>query len=165
MDSKGWIKLDRKLLDHPLWEDKPFSKGQAWIDILFLAEWKARYVMVGGRRRKAKAGQCWTTLSTLADRWGWSKEKVRRFLQSLERDAIVSLFVTADGTRLTVEKWGKYQHAVSDSETADETATVFPTNNIKKEESDAPFGADDADGDGMTKEEWDEFLRVQDGGH
>lgn len=162
MDSKGWIKLDRKLLDHPLWKDKPFSKGQAWIDILFLAEWKARYVMVGGKRREAKAGQCWTTLSALAERWGWSKEKVRRFLQSLERDAIVSLLVTADGTRLTVEKWGKYQHVVSDDETDDETASVVSTNNIKKKEETAPFGADDPDDEGgMTEEEWNELIPIQ----
>lgn len=160
MGSKGWILLDRKLLDHSLWDDKPFSKGQAWIDILFLVEWKARYVMVGDKRRKAKPGQCWTTLSTLAERWGWSKEKVRRFLQSLERDDIVSLFVTANGTRLTVEKWDEYQHVVSDSETDDETATVFPTNYIKKERIDAPFGGEDPDDEGMTEEEWNELVRI-----
>lgn len=159
MDSKGWIKLDRNLLDHPLWKEKPFSKGQAWIDILFLAEWKAQYVRVGGKKKKVNPGQCWVTLNALAQRWGWSKETVRRFLRKLERDGSVSLLVTEYGTRLTVGNWRLYQRDVSASETESETVGEFPTIYIKNEEERTdPFGEEE---DGMTEEEWNEFIRVQ----
>lgn len=157
MERKGWIKLDRNLLDHPLWKEKPFGKGQAWIDILFLVEWKAQYVRVGGKKRKVNPGQCWLTLNALAQRWGWSKETVRRFLRRLERDGSVSLLVTEHGTRLTIENWRLYQRAVSESETESETVGEFPTIYIKnKEEITDPYGDDE----GMTEEELREFLRV-----
>ena len=157
MERKGWIKLDRNLLDHPLWKEKPFGKGQAWIDILFLVEWKAQYVRVGGKKRKVNPGQCWLTLNALAQRWGWSKETVRRFLRRLERDGSVSLLVTEHGTRLTIENWRLYQRAVSESETESETVGEFPTIDIKnKEEIPDPYGDDE----GMTEEELREFLRV-----
>lgn len=158
MDSKGWIRLDRNLLDHPLWKEKPFSKGQAWIDILLITNWKTSTDRVGGKKKKSKPGQRWTTLSELAARWGWSKESVRRFLRSLERDGCVSLYVTGLGTRLTVEKWALYQHDVSDDETADETVGELSTINInKKEITTDPFGDED---EGMTEEELCEYLRI-----
>ena len=30
----GWVKVHENLNDHWLWEDRPFAKGQAWIDLL-----------------------------------------------------------------------------------------------------------------------------------
>ena len=33
----GWIKIHRDILYHEIWSDKPFSKGQAWIDLILLA--------------------------------------------------------------------------------------------------------------------------------
>ncbi len=164
MESKGWVKLDRNLLEHPLWKDKPFSKGQAWIDILLNVHWKNSTDRVGGKKKRSKAGQCWTTLGALSARWGWPKESVRRFLHRLECDGSVSLYVTADGTRLTVGNWASYQHDVSDDVTDGETAGGFPTNNIKnKEERSDPLEGDDPDDEGMTEEEWNEFIRVQAG--
>lgn len=35
--GKGWVPISRQLQDHWLWNDKPFSKGQAWIDLIMLA--------------------------------------------------------------------------------------------------------------------------------
>ena len=37
MENTGWIKTYRSILKHWIWEEKPFSKGQAWIDMLLLA--------------------------------------------------------------------------------------------------------------------------------
>ena len=164
MESKGWVKLDRNLLEHPLWNEKPFSKGQAWIDILLSVHWKNSTDRIGGKKKKSKPGQCWTTLGELSERWGWHKESVRRFLHKLECDGSVSLYVTADATRLTVENWASYQHDVSDDVTGSVSGSVFPTYYIKnKEERSDPLRGDDPDDQGMTEEEWNEFIRVQAG--
>ena len=32
--SKGWIKLHRSMFDNDLWTAEPFTKGQAWIDLI-----------------------------------------------------------------------------------------------------------------------------------
>ena len=34
----SYIKLDRGLKNNSLWLEKPFSKGQAWVDLLMLAQ-------------------------------------------------------------------------------------------------------------------------------
>ena len=169
MNKDGnWIKVNRSILNQPFWKEKPFSKGQAWIDLLLTVHWKNGYDQVGGCRRKAKAGQLWITYQGLADRWGWHKENVRRFLKQLECDATVTLNVTPFGTLLTLKNWGLYQHSVTDDVTDDVTESVFPTIYIKKEEEGAkefpPSGGNDPDDEGMTEEEWNGLVRVQNGG-
>ncbi len=46
----GWIRLDRAILDNPMWSSKfePFTKGQAWIDILLNANYKPSFFFVRG---------------------------------------------------------------------------------------------------------------------
>jgi len=34
---EGWIRLYRKMQDNPLWTSEPFTRGQAWIDLLMIA--------------------------------------------------------------------------------------------------------------------------------
>ena len=38
--AKGWVVIYRSIMDNPLWEDKPFSRGQAWIDMILLSSHK-----------------------------------------------------------------------------------------------------------------------------
>ena len=35
--QKGFVGVHRSLQEHWLWDEKPFSKGQAWIDLIMLA--------------------------------------------------------------------------------------------------------------------------------
>ena len=37
-DASGWIKVSRAIQEHWVWDEKPFSKGQAWIDLLLCGE-------------------------------------------------------------------------------------------------------------------------------
>ena len=43
----GYIKLHRSLMDNPLWTEKPFSRGQAWVDLLMLANRKIARSLMG----------------------------------------------------------------------------------------------------------------------
>jgi len=36
-EGKGWIRVYRSIQEHWLWQEKPFSKGQAWLDLLLSA--------------------------------------------------------------------------------------------------------------------------------
>ena len=38
--SKGFISLHRELQDHWLWHSEKFTKAQAWVDLLMLANHK-----------------------------------------------------------------------------------------------------------------------------
>ena len=104
-----FIKLNRGITDHWLWETKPFSPGQAWIDLLLMAAWKTAPREWKGSFVIQHRGDVLTTLKTLADRWGWSEKKVRRFLGVLEQDGMLTKKGQAKGTILTIENYTKFQ--------------------------------------------------------
>ena len=85
--DRGYIKLYREIDEKPLWDDKPFTEGQAWIDLLLLACWKPRVVKIRGIKIKLNPGQLIGARQYLADRWGWgSRWKVDRFMTDLKTD-------------------------------------------------------------------------------
>lgn len=106
--SEGYIKLYRKLTAHPLWEDKPFSKGQAWIDLLLLANHGETRFYLGNVLVPAKAGQVVTSEVKLSARWGWSRQKVRDFLRLLEADGMLVKKPERKWTVLTLCNYALY---------------------------------------------------------
>ena len=89
--KSGWIKLYRQLADNDLWLLEPFTKGQAWVDLLLLANHKPALMTIkNGKIISLERGDCGISILGLADRWQWSREKVKRFLNTLEREKQVS---------------------------------------------------------------------------
>lgn len=107
MADKGWIKLNRKIQDHWIWSDHEYTF--AWIDLLLLVNHDNRKILVDGKPTVIKRGQVLTSIQKLADRWGWSRNRVYRFLGTLEQDNMVTRVGTPNGTTLTIENYGKYQ--------------------------------------------------------
>ena len=110
MDTNGFIKLHRSLTRHWLWSDKPFSKGQAWVDILLLATWKDSKELYRGKLVQRSPGEVSASILWFADRWGWHRDTVRRFLATLEADGMATIETTTQGTTLTVANWAMYQN-------------------------------------------------------
>lgn len=108
--DKGWISLYRAVKDGWLWEDKPFARGQAWIDLLLQANHKERKVLSKGELVTVKRGSFLTSDEKLADRWGWTRKKVRTYLDVLEKEQMVTLNRSPKGTSLSIVNWGLYQH-------------------------------------------------------
>lgn len=119
--SKGWIALHRSLLDHYLWEDKPFSKGQAWIDLLLIANYEDKKAIRQGEFITYRRGSVNRSIHSLAERWGWDKRKVKRFLMALESDGMVSVNSTTRGTTITIEKYSVYQSGGTTDSTSNGT--------------------------------------------
>ena len=106
----GWFKVDRSIKDHWLWKDnEPFDKRSAWIDLIMMANIKDFKTHYKGKLVMRKRGDVNTSTRFLAERWGWSRNKVIRFLRLLESDEMVSLHGTTDGTTITVENYSKFQ--------------------------------------------------------
>ena len=121
--GKGWIKLHRKLADDPLWLSEPFTKGQAWVDLLMMVNHEDRKIIIRNNIVHVKAGQRIISIEQLAHRWRWSRGKVRRFLKMLENDASIS--TTCDrtnGTSVTIEKWAFYQGERPSNGTSNDTS-------------------------------------------
>jgi len=109
--SCGWIKIHRKVQGNPLWKSKPFSKGQAWIDLLLKTNHKAgSRLLLGNRTLTLQTGQVLTSQKRLSEEWGWSRRKVSNFFQTLfENGQIGTPESTPHYTLVTVANWASYQ--------------------------------------------------------
>lgn len=107
--KSNYIKLNRSMMDHWLWEAKPFSPGQAWIDLLMMASWKSGQRAWKGGFVDVERGDVLTSMKALAGRWGWTEKKVRTFIAALEKDGMVVKKGRARGTLLTIENFSSFQ--------------------------------------------------------
>lgn len=108
-ESKGWICLHRSITDNLLWDDKPFAYGQAWIDLLLLANHEKKKFLLGAESVTVESGSFITSELKLMDRWGWSKTKVRNFLQLLINEGMIEKKADKKKTAITIVKWGAFQ--------------------------------------------------------
>ena len=106
---EGWISIHRSIWENWTWEDKPFSKGQAWIDLLLLANFKDVKMPYKGEIITCKRGDVNRSIQELSIRWGWSRNKTRMFLDLLEKDKMVIVNATTHRTTITIEKYNDYQ--------------------------------------------------------
>lgn len=104
-----YFKVDRDIQKHWLWNDKPFSRGQCWIDLLLLATHTDRKTFHKGQLIDRKRGEVHCSIGFLCERWGWSKNKVNTFLSQLKRDAMITTKGTTQGTVIFIENYAFYQ--------------------------------------------------------
>ena len=107
--SKGWILLYRSIRDSWIWEKKPFDPARAWIDLILDANHDDGKVFTGSSLVRIKRGQDWVSVRSLAERWGWSKDRVRKFLKTLESDSMIRINTTPFGTLLTIVNYDNFQ--------------------------------------------------------
>jgi hypothetical protein len=118
----GWIKLYRKIIGNPLWTEKRvFSKAEAWIDILLNINHVDKKTMIDSKIITVSKGQWITSEVKLSKRWDWSRNKVRRFLNALKIEKMLTANGTANYTTLTVVNYEFYQGGDTTNDTANET--------------------------------------------
>ncbi len=126
MSRQGYIKLYRPIKDNFLWKDKPFTKGQAWVDILLEANHADGGFFKRGVWVDVKRGQDGRSELTLADEWGWSRGKVRRFLSLLKKEEMIELKQDNKTTILTICNYELYQGSDKGDGTPSSTADSTP---------------------------------------
>ena len=68
-----------------------------------------------GKVVESKRGQVFASYRFLAERWGWDKNRVSRFLKTLRDDEMIKVVKsgtqggTVNGTVITIENYSKYQ--------------------------------------------------------
>lgn len=107
--DKGYIKLYRDIWSNWLWKVKPFDKARAWIDLIMLANHEEKVIEFNEKPYTVRPGQHMTSLAALAERWGWSRNKVRRFLNALESERMLTQKRHSNGTLLTLINYRVYQ--------------------------------------------------------
>lgn len=107
--GKGWISIHRQLRDNWMWSDKPFAKGQAWIDLLLRATHSKQSACVCNQIIEIEKGQILTSIKALSEDWGWSRKKVANLLQTLTKRGKTHIKSTSKYTLITIVKWGDFQ--------------------------------------------------------
>lgn len=112
----GWITIHRRLLDSPLWIDETFTRGQAWVDLIGLANYKPGFIRVRGNRINVERGQCGWSIKRLSERWRWSQGKVKRFFNELENDEQIEQQNSFLSSLITIINYEEYQKVDSKAE-------------------------------------------------
>jgi len=116
MTDRGFILIFRSIQANWVWHSKPFSQGQAWIDLLIQSAFTTHNVKPG---MSVERGQLWTTLRFLGDRWGWSKNKVASFIDKIEADKMIitkrDTKRDTGGTLITIVNYDSYQDTKRDT--------------------------------------------------
>lgn len=90
MSKQGFIKLYRQVQDHWIYDEKrKFSKYEAWLDMLMMANHKEAKFVLGNELVELKKGEFVTSELKLMERWDWGKAKLRSFLDLLEKDEMI----------------------------------------------------------------------------
>jgi len=95
MEKQGWASIHRSIQDHWLWEEKPFDKGTALIDLVLSADNDSKEFLI--------------SINSLSRSWGWNKVKVCNFLNLLQDKEFISKHKTKDNQKWIIEiKENKY---------------------------------------------------------
>ena len=115
--GKGYIRIFRKMLDHPLFTDKPAAWFKIWMFILLRANWRESVFRPRqGDPITVPAGSMVTSLEKLGTHAALSKEHARRCLDYLERTHAVTLRTTHNWTMITVSNWAAYQQSEDEAQ-------------------------------------------------
>lgn len=166
--SQGWISLSRKVRDCWIWQDKPFSKGQAWVDMLLSANHEDKKFLLGNELVEVKRGSFITSEHKLMDKWGWSKTKVRAFLLLLENDSMIVKISDKKKTTINIVNYSDYQDSQTTKEPQknhEETTKEpqkDPNNNDNNENNVNKNNKDNVQSDdfmkSVTKKDIDQFF-------
>ena len=105
--NTGWIALHRSLLDHPRYKDPE------WVTVWNYLLLKATHT--GGRRDfdgqivELKPGQLITGRIAISEATGVDQNKVRRILETMQKDGQIDREAGRKGSIVTILNWAKYQ--------------------------------------------------------
>ncbi|EDW22107.1 hypothetical protein FO510_05800 [Bacillus pumilus] len=155
--STGWIKLHRAIRNHWLYEEeRTFSRYEAWLDLLMMANHKDAKVKLGLEIIHVPEGSLITSELKLMDRWKWGKAKTRNFLKLLENDEMIIKKSDRKKTTITICNYSVYQEKETkvrpqaDHEQTDHRPIADTNKNVKnlrnkelkEEEEKSPVGND-----------------------
>lgn len=123
----GWISIHRKIQDNIIWNDKPFNRGAAWIDLIMLANHENKKIIFNGSMVEIKRGEKITSLRKLSERWGWSRGKTKKFLNLLKDENMIEFKTDHQKTTYKIVNYNVYQN-----EDLEKRATEKPLNDQQR---------------------------------
>ena len=153
MNQGNWLKLYRSITKNELWLSEPFTKAQAWIDILCMVNYETGKVRISQDK--------------LSKRWQWKKSKVRYFLDYLKAEGMVNAeHSTANNpksrTEISVLQWDFYQSndAGNSAKKNAKNSTAYNNKKNKEVKNKIPEGIPQKP-EWMLDEDWEMSQRSQ----
>ena len=125
-DNKTYIKLYRKVMENEIFLELPYDRWHAFEFLLLKARRFPTVTILKGKPIKLEVGQLICGEDKLASKWGWSRGKVKRYLDMLENLGMIKKNGTPYGTLITIENYTKYQGECSYSDTSLDTTDGTP---------------------------------------
>lgn len=114
----GYYKISRKLLTSDFWVLEPFTKPQAWLDLIGLASYKKSKIRVkNGETIDIERGECAWSVLKLSQRWQWSKGKVNRFIEYLKNEKMIQQKICSNLTIISILNYNFYQDGTTNGTT------------------------------------------------
>jgi hypothetical protein len=96
----GYVRISREIADHPIVgfgqpvkpadpERGSYSRGEAWLFLVFQARWKTAEVSNRGKVIVLERGELLGARAWLAKVWNWNENTVRGFLDKLEVEMMI----------------------------------------------------------------------------
>ena len=105
MENKGFIMIDRSILEDDMYFSEKFTRMQAYMDLCLLAAFKSRSFYIRGNKVELQPMQVAKSVRDLADRWQWSVNKVRGYLYELEKGDYIDTQKTSVNQIITIKKY------------------------------------------------------------
>lgn len=138
MNNKGWIKIDRSVLNHWIWQDEKYFRW--WVTILLNVNFESKKFAVNSKLFNCNSGESFRSIENWSVLFSCSKPTVYKFFELLKKDSMIVTKIAGNGNRrkllLTVVNWQKYQQMETENFTESKLEAlpkVNPNKNDKKE--------------------------------
>ena len=115
LDSKtmdeGFLMLSRRFFLNEMWKvSREFSDCEAWLDLIQGARFEStqQTEKIGGREITYGRGQYPASVRFLSKRWKWGDQKVRTFIEKLEKKGMISTDSSQGINVITLIKYDEY---------------------------------------------------------
>lgn len=88
---------------------EPYDRRSAWQYLIMMANHEDRDIRIDNSVVTIRRGQHYTSMSKLAEKWHWSRNRVDRFLELLTDAGMIHADRTPRGTLVTIVNYGFYQ--------------------------------------------------------
>ncbi len=136
----GWIKLHRKLLDNPRFNEGDWLK--VWLFLLCSATHANIRRVFGSELMTLSPGQLITSRSTISMKTDVQESKVERILKRLEIEQQIEQRSSSVSRLITIVNWGEYQEGEQEHEqqvNSDRTASEQQVNTNKNRRTEEEY--------------------------
>lgn len=111
MSERGVFAVDRGIWSDPDFADETFTEREAWMWMISGAAWKPISVGFQGRVLPIERAEFCYSLRFLAEKFGWKKSRVERFLNRLVKRDMLSDTVRDAARIYKIKNYNRFQRA------------------------------------------------------